>query len=311
MIVYITEKYLSILNEKKTASQYRKDKFKKTYDFKPDKNDKSGNTGTIKMNGRRVNVDFNTKTGIWSDVTTEKPKLYISNNYFKVKGSKARKSLIDHEDGHNRLHNINSKNTYVKRKNRHSEVYKGAVNAISKNITGSDLNNDEDVRLLKDVDGMSNISNDEYRNMLYRNTGHPDINIDKYEKKTSPNKDRTKSYEAAKKYESSKQHHDAIEYEADRYSANRNGEANLKKGLGKYYRQELRDEKRKAKSKSYSELLQNAKKEGKSNNQIKKMGRKGLEKLYVKDHSMAAAEDMKVRSKALKDEDLRKSKVYK
>ena len=33
MIVYITEEYLSILNEKKTASQYRKDKFKNTYDL--------------------------------------------------------------------------------------------------------------------------------------------------------------------------------------------------------------------------------------------------------------------------------------
>ena len=314
MIVYITEEYLSILNEKKTASQYRKDKFKKTYDFKPDKNDKSGNTGTIKMNGRRVNVDLDGQQTA-ANLVSDKPEIQLSKSYWKLP-KKYGKAVLDHEDGHNRLHNINSKNTYADKKNKTKEVYKSTIHSLYKN-SGVDLDNDESVKRYKYRDpNLVFYTNDEVRDDAYKNTGIKNVDIDKYNRGASKNKDeikkRNESLNAAKKHVSSSRNHDtALEYEADRYSANRNGDKNMIKSLGKHYKTEKRDLKKQAKRETYSNLLSYAKSQGKSNNQIKKMGRKGLEKLALRDRNISVDDDLKARGKALKDQKLKDSDIYK
>lgn len=313
MIVYITEEYLSILNEKKTASQYRKDKFKKTYDFKPDKNDKSGNTGTIKMNGRRVNVDLDSKATAAS-LTSKEPYISLSKSYWNLAG-KYQKVTLDHEDGHNKLHNINTHNTYVDKKNKTPEVYKSTLKTMYK-MGGTNMDNDKDIEKFKNqYDNLRYRGNDEVREIMYKTAdGIRDVGIDGYTAKSTKDKkqesERNKSLFAAKKYETDKNHNNAIEYEADRYAANRNknGEKAIIRGSKKYYKNEIR---RAKKHTAYSQLLQNAKEQGKSNKQIKRMGRKGLEKFSMRDNNIAMADDLKSRTKALKDEELRNSKIYK
>ena len=318
MIVYITEEYLSILNEKKTASQYRKDKFKKTYDFKPDKDDKSGNTGTIKMNGRRVNVDLDSKATT-SSLTSKEPYISLSKSYWKLP-KKYGKVALDHEDGHSRLHNVNTYNTYVKKKNKTPEVYKSTLKSMYKKGSINNLDDDKDIEKFKSQ--YSNLyyrDNNEVRDIIYKYAdGIPNVNIDDYDTTSTKNKkqkdERNKSLSAAKKYETTKPHNDAMEYEADRYAANRNkdGEKAVTRTIRKYYKNEMRPLKRNIKRHAqYSDLVMVAKERGRSNKQIKKMGRKGLEKDLFKDRNIMIEDDLKGRTKALKDEELRNSKVYK
>jgi hypothetical protein len=96
-----------------------------------------------------------------------------------------------------------------------------------------------------------------------------------------------------------------------KYAANRNGEKNVIRTARKYYKNELHRAKKSAKRATYSDLVSIAKEQGKSNNQIKKMGRKGLEKFAMRNNNIVINNDLKVRAKALKDEELRNSKVYK
>ena len=55
---YIIDGNIEIINEMKSKEQYAWEKWKKHYNFKPFKTDKTGRVGTIEVDGRTIKVDM-------------------------------------------------------------------------------------------------------------------------------------------------------------------------------------------------------------------------------------------------------------
>lgn len=231
MLFYLFESSLNNFNqlllEKKTQEQYSRESFKKKYNFKPDK--PGADTGTITKDGKTYRIDMkkdkiinynNEKVlrNLSADSESEKSTIYLDDKFFKLKGSnkgERKDALLNHEIGHQNLHNINSNNKTVDKKNRTEKVFKTVID-----------------NELKD----KNIKYDPIiKHLYYKNKG-----IDNYNKSGTSNayekQQRDKSLEIAKKYEKDEPHYNAIEYEADRYAVNKTSEKSLKRGLRNYHK---------------------------------------------------------------------------
>ena len=125
-------------------------------------------------------------------------------------------------------------------------------------------------------------------NKTYKNDKELDDEIDKLYKSTikaseEDKKERRKGLNAAKKYDNGGAHTQDVEFEADRYAANHTSERAVKKATREIYKYKR--------------------------NEIKKD--KSITKDGYKNAMKQSENDMRQRSKALKDDTLRNSKIYK
>ena len=284
----ILESYGSVYMEKKTREQYRIDRFKKKYDFKP--TSQGSKEGTITVNGKKYELDMDVKKKTMSVpinkkgdtinvdrqtsamMTGQSPKINLDENYFKLINNKRRDAILQQEVAHSDRHRSDIE--YSKKSER-EKMYK-------------------------------------YMNDRY-SAKHDD-------------------------------HANPREYEADRIAANKTDKSSIKRGVREYYKHVRNDNEEKINraainkskiinemndldylSKKYERLREQMKKP--IINQIKdKINKKdiyeGIEKSKrVKSSDIKkeikskfntdADEDMKLRSKALEDKNIRDSKVYK
>ena len=254
----------------------------KQFNFKPDKPGSS--IGTIDVEGKKYKVNINAKE-TEAKTGSDDSMINIGKDIYQLKGSnkgERRKAAINHEIGHQNLHNTNPDNKTVDSNNRSKQEFRRGINNSFKSKYGLDMSKDNDVRnIAHRYFGSSSTrikriidsnSPDKNRELLYKNMGE-----DEYLKNTSDEnrKNRDKALKKAKKYEdtSKSSHLTAEEFEADRYAANRTSERAVKKALANS---------NKLKSKSHNSST-----------------------------NKEAEEDYAQRAKALKDKDLRDEKIYK
>ena len=271
--------------EMKSKEEYARRSFKKKYNFKEDK--PGSNTGTITVDGKTHKVDMKkSSTAKIGDqevprqtanvMTGNDRKILLDKNYFKLKGShnnERRDAILQHEIGHGRLHGVDSD-----KDKKSTKVFKDTITKNTKDQSGLDISK------IKKCYG---VSGHNLRKTIYDNNGAKDYVKDMDKSKI---KDREAAYSKAKKYEKSAAHANASEFEADRYAANRTSERAVKKGVNNAYRLAKQD------------------KSIKSANGLKNKDDIKNVRKYINN---TQATDMKQRSKALKDKDLRDEKIYK
>lgn len=204
----------------------------KAFNFKPDKPGSS--IGAIESEGKKYRVNIkadNTeaKTGSADSMVN------IGKEIYKLKGShkgERRKAAIQHELGHQNLHNTNVDNKTVDDKNRSQQQFRRSVDKSIKKKYDLDMSNDENV---------NSIAHKFFNNSSTR--------INRIIDSNSPSRNRDKDLEKAKKYEKTDKssHTTAEEFEADRYAANRTSERAVKKSLAntkKNNHKDLSDEKK-------------------------------------------------------------------
>lgn len=291
----LNEYKLMILQEKKTREQYARDKFKKKYNFKPDK--PGADTGTITKDGKTYRIDmkksnsmelYDTDGGVnkvnrntMADLNDKHSGINLGREFFKLKGSNKgsrRDAILSHEIGHQNLHNVNPENKTVDKKNRTEEVTKNVIKGIVKD-TGQEASD-------KDIDT--------FAKYLNKNNNSSKEDKDK----------RNNSLNSAKKYETNKPHQNAAEYEADRYAANKTSEKAVKKGVRNFYK--IQNSKKGIDNK-IKNIKDTYKKSGYSYGKHYTIDRNE----FKKGENKAAQDDMNQRSKALKDKELKKSNIYK
>ena len=129
---------ISLDGMKKTHEEYAKEKFKKKYNFVPDKPGSS--KGTIEVDGKKYNIDINSDT-IESKTGDKNGNIGVDNRFFKLKGSnksERRDAALYHEIGHQSLHNSNPKSETVDSKNRSQKYFRKEIKNSIKNKTGVD-----------------------------------------------------------------------------------------------------------------------------------------------------------------------------
>lgn len=292
--------------EKKTREQYRIDSFKKKYNFKPDK--PGAKTGTITVNGEDYPVDFNkdnAHTGAYTLGTNG--KIIISDDFFKLKGSKKnerRDAILNHEIGHIKLHSLNPDSTKLDKSKMSSKTYKKIADSFFRmNGYDPDYLSKKDKKV---------ISGEDYKPLKY--------NLKSLSNSKKQRNERDESWKNAEKYGGKKvgSHLNAMEIEADRYSANKTSSSALKKGLRNVYtigKRSFSDQKKFVNGVN-KEIRSNLKENGKAGEYKNYKINKGTfsdeeRKLIKKDNNIKTTSEYNARSKALKDKKLIQSKVYK
>lgn len=285
----------NIVLEKKSRTEYAKEKFKKKYNY-----DKK--TGTIEVDGKRYGVDIGNSKNIdmktldggeakaprqtRADILGSVPKVIIGNEYWKTKGGKRRDAILQHEIGHLNMHSVNSKNKHLQ------------PQFISRKVIDTCVNGDlSQFRSLLSAEDLKTAEK-----MLY------DVYLKEYKDKplSELQRNHKKIRESIfnrllKKYDNSKEnpHINPMEFEADRYAANRSGAKHLKRGV-RDISNVMKKENNKAVSKAVNGMEYTS---GKNKKLIGKQSRAAFNK------SIQA--DLKARGKALKDSEMRKTPIYK
>lgn len=215
---------LIVLNEKKTREEYRRRAAEKHFKFEPDKpgskdgtiTDKKGKQYQLETDKYYVRPDgtkFKKGTSAKSDNANS--KININSDIFKLKGSnhgERIKAAIEHEIGHQNLHNFHPDNKTVDPKNRNVESFRRS--ATRAGISASDPNYSA---LLKRYLSKSTATDEDL-------------------------KDRQKSLKAAEKYENTKSSHTkAEEFEADRYAANQTSDRAVRNMIKNVYRNQEKE----------------------------------------------------------------------
>ena len=293
---------LMILNEKKTREEYARRRFKEKYNFEPDK--PGSNTGTITDKaGKKYKVDMKPGkmfAGMGEDIHTsaeidgynaKDSKINLDKNFFKTKGShkgERRDAALQHEIGHQNLNNTHAENKTVDKKNRTMEVYKNVISGSVKDNYGADISSDKDI----DHSAYGGKSAHKYRKEL-NDQGETAKHYAKKLGSKEERKQRNADLEVAKHYEKKSPHANAAEYEADRFAANRTSERAIKKGIRNAYKLARKDY-----DKTFDAITGG-------------YGTEDSRKEFKKDANNTAEVDMRQRSKALKDDAMRKAKSYK
>lgn len=270
------EAYLQFLLEKKTTEEYHEEKFKKKYNYVPDKDSKDGRRGTITVDGKKYPVSMErsskvedrkrVKTGAYT--ADPDGRIQLGKEFFNMKGSHKNErmdAILQHEIGHQRFHNIHPYNKTVDDKDRTEKVYK---------YSG----------------GLP-----EYTDKYMKNAGSKE-----------DQKHRNDDFDKALKYSktSVNSHTNAKEFEADRYAANHTSERAVRKAVSNIDR--LGD-------KQDSKYIRNtinyrlSKCDTKSE---KKLVKSNIDKQLAKANESLKSDENQ-RFKALKDEDLRNARTYK
>ena len=116
--------YNKYICEKKTRQEYRKEKFKKDYDFKPDK--PGSRSGSITIDGNQLPFEFS-KDKNKAQVNNTTKKISIGDNTFNSRHPKTKDFTLGHEYGHLKAKEIKSNNP---------EKYKQFESMVQKKISG-------------------------------------------------------------------------------------------------------------------------------------------------------------------------------
>lgn len=246
MAIFNEEATLIALNEKKTREEYARRSFKKKYNFEPDK--PGGNTGTITdKEGRKYKVDmeksgtmdvgeYQVRRQTFADLSDKEGKVNLDKNFFKLKGSnkgERRDAMLQHEIGHQKLHNMNPDNKTMEDKNRNMRVFKSTIKNMVKDQTGG-------IDISKRGEGETKEEGHDARKQIYDNYGAEDYAKSIKATKEEKNQ-REKDHSTAKKFEKPGAHMNAEEYEADRHAANRTSERAVKRGTRESYKHIYKD----------------------------------------------------------------------
>ena len=315
----------SYMTEKATREQYRIKAFKKKYNFVPDKGDPT--QGTITVDGKTYRVDMDV-TNPWmhvkdhngnivmldrmmsAEIDSEDKMIHLNRAMFKTRKAKRGRALLQHEIGHINLHNTNSKvDNDITRSiiEDIAETFARQATTTGDNITelkNAILSDPKLIEKLKQCDSKS-----EYEKVI-----------------------RDAGYRIAKKYEgrSSSSHANALEFEADRYAANREGSSALKRGLNDIYKSDAKQTKKRMESdiSSIKERYHKAMRKCADDFASKKITKSKYEQIVaVLKNKMSneidetqkayrklktdAHSDQQIRSKALKDKELATQAAYK
>lgn len=295
---------LMILNEKKTREEYARRRFKEKYNFEPDKpgsntgtiTDKAGKKYKVNMKPGKMftitggEIDTPTSAEIYGD-NAKDSIINLDKNFFRIKGShkgERRDAILQHEIGHQNLHNTHAENKTVDKKNRTMEVYKNVVSGSVKDNFGADISSDKDV----DMSAYGGKRAHEARKDI-NDQGETAKHYAKKLGSKEERKQRNADLEVAKHYEKKSPHANAAEYEADRFAANRTSERAVKKGIRNAHKLARKDY-----DKTFDEITGG-------------YGDEDYRKEFKKNMNNSAEVDMRQRSKALKDDAMRKAKSYK
>lgn len=260
-----------LITEMKSREEYAKRKFKEKYHYLPDK--KHPGKGTITVDGRKHKVDIgNSKTVKLSGVEMPRSTLTSTtdgeisigrNEFWKLKNQKRRDAILQHEIGHSRLHRADPEN--LEGTDKYALTAKAFRTFVSSTVKDQLISagfSPSEVKV-----SLSTIMNgDEMKKLQDRYVSILPAT------KSNKAKLRDEAIDIFKKYEKGL-HASVHEFEADRYSANKTSEKDLRRGVRESYKRAG-----KAIPKNYKD--------------------------YKSTFNKLASEDMKQRAKALKDRDI-------
>lgn len=275
------------LTEKKTREEYAQRKFRKDHDY--DKNDK-----TISVDGERYKFDddYKKKTIVVNsnegddvgsrrtvaETRSDDPTIHVDRNFYRLKNSKRREALLQHEVGHTKMHNNVGDAKHMSKDLKSKKGEELNVDVATRNVKESLINSG---RFPKDTIE------------IYMDSPGFKYELDRLRREyqaggMSENEVRSKLRETAmqklSKYQSKNNAHaNVAEFEADRYAANKAGSKNIKKGIREAYTRQKRD------------VKDTVNKMNLDNNTKKKA---------ISETNKLSQDDMKRRSKALADKSL-------
>lgn len=215
---------LVVLNEKKTREEYARRSFKKKYNYEPSKEDPNIGTITDKK-GKQYKI-VTDETDILKDGSKRKrptqarvndadSTIDINSDIYKMKGShkgESIKAAIEHEIGHQNLHNYNPNNKTVNSSNRNFETFRRMHSGSKINIS--------DPKYAKQIEDY----------LATSTASDNDVS------------ERLKTIRAAEKYENKKTDHASVEeFEADRYAANQTSDRAVRNMIKNVYRKQEKD----------------------------------------------------------------------
>ena len=278
------EKVYDFFMEKKTRDEYRREQFKTKYNFKP--YDKTNpNEGTIRVNGKTYDIDmgkskliedsYGDKVERETQSETDTGKIWLDNNFFKLKNNKRRDGVLNHELGHLKMHSIDPYADHTDK------------NFITMTQYGNDRRDafryEVKKRKLEKVTKQDRDSINKQLDYLDSFEDYPKI-AKNNSKNNKISKERDKVVNHIRKYENPKHRHlNTTEFEADRYAANKTSSKDFKKALRETSKHTFNNYKKENKL-SKEEILRRRKKDELDN---------------------------KVRNTVLKDKILKDSKIYK
>ena len=222
-------------------------KFKKKYNFVPDKDDR--NRGTITVDGKDypVELDINSKTMVTDDgqtvprqtaheITSKKGTIHLDKNNFRM-NSKRSDAMLQHEIGHAKMHNFHPESKLRMRNAAHPDIVNTHAGTVS-NITYYGVNSPF---IQRQKHQLRKAINDEYDTPEYRSKARS-AGKDQYNS-------RQKMFNHMRQYDGTiSLHQNPLEYEADRYAANHanhgsqsNGASQVKRALRQVYKYARQD----------------------------------------------------------------------
>lgn len=267
------EAYVEFLLEKKTTEEYHEDVFKKEFNFVPSKEDP--NIGTITVDGDKCTVIIN---------KSKTPKgLNVQTGAY----TDADRSVIE------------LGKDFFNMKGSHGNERMKAI--LRHEIGHQKLHN-----INPDSDTVESKNRTE---KVFTYSGGDKKDLPRYMSKAGSKEEqdrRNSDFDKANKYSKTdvNPHTNAKEFEADRYAANRTSERAIRKGISNLNKLEQKDH-----DKAFSKKVNSNSPSGSSKSERKKYFDSASE-LLAKNHAKSE-EDIKQRSKALKDDDLRKASTYK
>ena len=244
-------------------------------------------------------------------------EIILDKAFFNIKTKKRQDAVLYHEVGHSKLHNMDVNNAHLDKNLITPEVYMQILNVEYRNF----LN-----QVKKDM-GKSNLTPDEKKKIfseVKKNFPPKDDYVQKMPESQLRAKMRAEMLKAAKKYadQDNNSHMNVKEIEADRFAASKTSEKALKGGLkdyGKYI-----SSKKEVKRENLSKLEEDLKQSNPDKAELlnDKKIKTDVEKKFITDHKKYIdavsknrknnyKSDVKKRSEALKDKDLRKASIYK
>ena len=316
----------NLFTEKATTEQYRLSKFKQKYHYDP-------TNKTIVVNGETYKVDLdNYKSGtvpirnndgsicrnangkvactirhMSVQTSSDDPIITFDEDFFKLKNTKRMDAMLQHEIGHSKMHSMNPKSSHIDTSIISSEQFAEFVKTNWKDVEDQITENFKDI--------MGRVPTREEKKWIQEQTQdyferrkkeYMQLSTDDSKKKI-----RDDMIKIARKYEKrlESSHANTKEFEADRYAANRTSEKDVKRAIRDSYKQGETDRALNKQIRAKNKINKDKAKEGES--YIQYDASKDNRDLLKKEIHKAGSADMKARSKALKDKDLRDSKIYK
>lgn len=242
------------------------------------------------MNGERYKFDDNYKSKTMTvkdgyevprqtaaENQNSDPTIHVDKNFYRLKNSKRREGVLQHEVGHTKLHNSIGDAKHVSKDLKNREGGQLNLSTIVRQTRESLMNS---IFSKEDIDEY--LKSSEFKAALkdlrekYNAGGMSENQVRSTLRKTAMQK--------LRKYQNKNNSHANVqEFEADRYAANKVGTKNIKKGIRETYTRTKRDTKR----------------------TIDKLNiDKDTKKTAMSQINKNSQDDMKRRSRALKDKSL-------